>query len=98
MLMKRLKALHKAYAWALGGSIWDVPMLREAHESVVVLGEGPERTNLINDALLDALSTEAVLGPASSSEQPPFGVRRKLVARSAADDRQAHRVDLPPSA
>ena len=66
-LVRRLRDVHHLFVWAFGDSILDLPMFKEAHEAVVVVGETHMRSKTMDAALsaeLDAgLRARQVLLP-----------------------------------
>ncbi|KXX73771.1 Uracil phosphoribosyltransferase [Madurella mycetomatis] len=54
-LAARLRDTHGLYIWAFGDSVLDLPMLQEAHQAIVVVGEEPARSRTMDEPLLDAI-------------------------------------------
>ncbi|KAK6512647.1 hypothetical protein TWF481_001528 [Arthrobotrys musiformis] len=68
-VVSRLKHKHKTYTVAFGDSVLDLPMLHQADEAIVVVGDKATRSKIMDKALLDAienggLSARQVLLPA----------------------------------
>ncbi|KAL7624854.1 hypothetical protein AAE478_004068 [Parahypoxylon ruwenzoriense] len=55
-LVRRLQETHKMYVWAFGDSPLDLPMLAQANEAIVVVGEQKTRSKTMDAALLEAIS------------------------------------------
>ncbi|KAK4130803.1 hypothetical protein BT67DRAFT_452146 [Trichocladium antarcticum] len=54
-LTARLRDVHGLYVWAIGDSPMDVPMMCEAHQAIVAVGEGHGRSKTMDACLLDAI-------------------------------------------
>ncbi|GAB1313714.1 hypothetical protein MFIFM68171_03924 [Madurella fahalii] len=54
-LVARLRDTHGLYIWAFGDSVLDLPMLQEAHQAIVVVGEEHARSRTMDAPLLDAV-------------------------------------------
>lgn len=54
-LVARLRDTHGLYTWAFGDSVLDLPMLQEAHQAIVVVGEEHARSRTMDEPLLDAI-------------------------------------------
>ncbi|KAF8143822.1 uracil phosphoribosyltransferase-domain-containing protein [Mycena galopus ATCC 62051] len=54
-LVMRLRDVHDIYVCAFGDSTLDLPMLKEAEQAIVVVGEEPTRSRSMDAALLDAI-------------------------------------------
>ncbi|KAF3931412.1 hypothetical protein ABW19_dt0201880 [Dactylella cylindrospora] len=54
-IVTRLKETHHMYVFAFGDSVLDLPMLREADEAIVIVGDEKTRSKAMDEALLDAI-------------------------------------------
>lgn len=54
-LAARLRDLYGLYVWVFGDSPLDIPMMREAHRAVVVVGEERSRSRSMEGCLRDAI-------------------------------------------
>lgn len=54
-IVNRVRSVHKAYAWAIGDSPLDLPMMIAADEAVVVVGEQDRRSKTMDAKLLAAI-------------------------------------------
>lgn len=56
-LVARMRDVHGLYVWAIGDSPLDLPMMHEAHQAIVVVGEERSRSKTMDGGLLDAVET-----------------------------------------
>jgi uracil phosphoribosyltransferase/phosphoserine phosphatase len=54
-LVARMRDIHGLYIWAFGDSPLDLPMMHEAHQAIVVVGEAHCRSKTMDGKLLDAV-------------------------------------------
>jgi uracil phosphoribosyltransferase/phosphoserine phosphatase len=54
-LVTRMRDAHGLYIWAFGDSPLDLPMMHEAHQAIVVVGEAHCRSKTMDGELLDAV-------------------------------------------
>ncbi|KAJ4466996.1 uracil phosphoribosyltransferase-domain-containing protein [Lentinula aciculospora] len=78
-LVARLRDIHCTYVCAFGDSVLDLPMLKEAHQAIVVVGK--HRSRRMEAALLDAidhggLRAWQVLLPSTTSLVPQFNTAK----------------------
>lgn len=71
-MVTRLRDIHHIYVWSFGDSVLDLPMLSNADEAIVVVGEELTRSKTIDLALLnaiehDGLSAKQALLPSKTS-------------------------------
>jgi uracil phosphoribosyltransferase/phosphoserine phosphatase/adenylate kinase len=71
-LVARLRDIHHLNVWAFGDSVLDLPMLSEADQAIVVVGEEQTRSKTMDAALLnaidnDSLSAQQALLPSNAS-------------------------------
>ncbi|KAI2604631.1 uracil phosphoribosyltransferase-domain-containing protein [Hypoxylon sp. NC1633] len=59
-LVLNLQKTHKMYVWAFGDSPLDLPMLAQADEAVVVVGEETSRSRSMDASLLKAIDSEGL--------------------------------------
>ncbi|RDW87961.1 hypothetical protein BP5796_03655 [Coleophoma crateriformis] len=59
-LVARLRDFHHLYVWAFGDSVLDLPMMSEAHQSIVVVGEENTRSKTMDAALLNAVDLQGL--------------------------------------
>jgi phosphoserine phosphatase/adenylylsulfate kinase-like enzyme len=55
-LVARMRHVHGLYVWAIGDSPLDLPMMYEAHQAIVVVGEERSRSKTMDGSLLDAIA------------------------------------------
>jgi uracil phosphoribosyltransferase/phosphoserine phosphatase len=55
-LVARMRDVHGLYVWAIGDSPLDLPMMHEAHQAIVVVGEKCSRSKTMDGDLLDAIA------------------------------------------
>ncbi|KAH7304154.1 uracil phosphoribosyltransferase-domain-containing protein [Stachybotrys elegans] len=60
-IASHLRHTAKLYVWAFGDSPLDLPMLKEAHRAIVIVGDEATRSQSMDQALVDAISTEGFL-------------------------------------
>ncbi|KAL4812796.1 uracil phosphoribosyltransferase-domain-containing protein [Aspergillus spinulosporus] len=80
-LISRAKSVHAAYTWAFGDSPLDLPMMKAAHEPIIVVGEQQSQSQSMKRKLLteiedNGLKARQVLLPNNSS--PPLLDTTKL--------------------
>jgi len=56
-LVARMRVAHSLYVWAVGDGPLDLPMLGEAHQAIVVVGEERSRSKTMDKKLRDAIVT-----------------------------------------
>lgn len=54
-MVVRMKHTHHVYVWAFGDSVLDLPMLNEADQAIVIVGEEHTRSKTMEAALLHAI-------------------------------------------
>ncbi|PVH71222.1 hypothetical protein DL98DRAFT_563967 [Cadophora sp. DSE1049] len=59
-LVKRLRDKHNMQVWAFGDSPLDLPMLKEADEAIVVIGEAGKRSKTMDKELENAITKEGL--------------------------------------
>lgn len=59
-LVKEMNEVWKVRTWAFGESPLDLPMLKEAHQAIVVVGNQPYRSQSMDQALLHAIENEGL--------------------------------------
>jgi phosphoserine phosphatase/uracil phosphoribosyltransferase/adenylate kinase len=57
-LVARIRDVHHLYVWAFGDSVLDLPMMIEAHQALVVVGEEQNRSKSMEIELLKAIETK----------------------------------------
>jgi uracil phosphoribosyltransferase/phosphoserine phosphatase/adenylate kinase len=87
-LVASLREKHGCYVWAFGDSPLDLPMMREAHQAVVVVGEEQTRSKTMEARLhhaiaIDGLRARQALLPATA---PPRLNTRTLPVVQLADE------------
>jgi uracil phosphoribosyltransferase/phosphoserine phosphatase/adenylylsulfate kinase-like enzyme len=55
-LVARMRDVHGLYVWAIGDSPLDLPMMHEAHQAIVVVGEKRSRSKTMDGDLLNAIA------------------------------------------
>lgn len=60
-IVKRLRNHYNMYVWAFGDGPLDLPMLKEADEAIVVVGEFAKRSKTMEKELDDAIEEEGLL-------------------------------------
>ncbi|KAG4433806.1 hypothetical protein IFR05_010720 [Cadophora sp. M221] len=60
-LVRRLQDKYGMHVWAFGDSPLDLPMLKEADEAIVVVGEKGSRSKTMDEALETAISVDGLL-------------------------------------
>ena len=53
-LVARMRDVHGLYVWTIGDSPLDLPMMHEAHQAIVVVGEKRSRSKTMDGDLLDS--------------------------------------------
>ncbi|KAH6851360.1 uracil phosphoribosyltransferase-domain-containing protein [Chaetomium sp. MPI-CAGE-AT-0009] len=108
-LVARMRDAHGLYTWAIGDSPLDLPMMHEAHQALVVVGDECSRSRSMDERLLNAIDERGlracqVLLP---SDAPPRldAIRlprvrltdgellKMLVRQRGAEDRIRHATD-----
>ena len=78
-LVKQLREKHNMHVWAFGDSPLDLPMLKEADEAIVVVGEAGNRSKTMDKVLDNAIEKEGLV--ARQVLLPKFATPRLDTAR-----------------
>ncbi|KAF2433054.1 hypothetical protein EJ08DRAFT_709196 [Tothia fuscella] len=82
-LVERLRDKHQLSVWVFGDSPLDLPMMKEAHEAIVVVGEEGSRSQSMEAKLSDAIELEG------------FRARQLLLPRTSTERLKANPEKLP---